>query len=163
MTLTLERLKELLYYDPETGVFTWLKSRGGGAKAGGRAGWVDNSKYIRIRVDGRMYLAQRLAWFYTYGRWPMNQMDHRDLCRSNNKLCNLREATQGQNQANRKVRRDSSTGVKGVFPSTNRTFVARIRHNGKMIHLGSFPTKELASVAYEIASEAYHKEYGRTT
>ena len=73
--LTQERLKELLHYDPETGVFTWLESAG--KKMNGRiAGTHASKNYISIGVSHKRYLAHRLAWLYVYGKFPDGILDH---------------------------------------------------------------------------------------
>ena len=82
--LTAERLREVLHYNPETGVFTRLKTeknwRSGDIAGGFRAG------YIQIRVDGAKYSAHRLAWLYAYGVNPIDEIDHIDGNKSNNSI-----------------------------------------------------------------------------
>lgn len=63
-----ERLCELLHYCPETGIFTWKVTRKGLAKAGTVAGSTNGRGYRQISVDGKLYLAHRLAWFYCFQR-----------------------------------------------------------------------------------------------
>lgn len=99
--ITQTRLKELLNYDPITGIFTWKISRGGrnpGSLAGSRDKLRD---YITIQIDGTLYRAHRLAFLYMLGRLPEDQVDHIDRCRYNNAWNNLRECTQAENQLNK--------------------------------------------------------------
>jgi hypothetical protein len=157
--LTQQRLKELLNYDPATGVFTWLVG-GHGVKVGDVAGADNGSGYIRFSVDGkRGRKAHRLAWLYMTGEWPVGAVDHRDLDKANNAWANLREATNSQNQANKTGR--NSTGFKGVYKDHNR-FKAMISVNGKQIHLGNRSTPEEAHALYVAAANDIHGEFARS-
>lgn len=99
--LTVVQLKELLHYNPETGVFTWARSVGQRARIGRVAGSKVPSGYIKISVSKRVYSAHRLAWLYMTGSWPENEIDHVDNNPSNNAFSNLRAATKSQNAQNR--------------------------------------------------------------
>ena len=99
--ITQTRLKELLNYDPISGIFTWKTSRGG-RKPGSIAGTKCIHKgYITIQIDGTLYRAHRLAFLYMIGRLPEDQVDHIDRCKDNNAWSNLRECTQAENQLNK--------------------------------------------------------------
>lgn len=111
--LTQQRLKELLVYNPETGVFRRLVARPN-APAGSVAGSALPTGHLRISVDGQRYFAHRLAWFYVYGCWPNGDLDHRDRRPNHNAIDNLREATTSQNQANVGLRKDNMSGYRGV-------------------------------------------------
>ena len=96
--LSHERLKEVLEYDPGTGISTWLVDRTGTARAGARAGCIHKSSGYRvIRIDGKLYREHRVIFFWMTGKWPDKEVDHRDLDKSNNRWHNLREATRSQN------------------------------------------------------------------
>ena len=118
--LTAERLRELLDYDPDTGAFTWRVTRSHQIKAGNVAGSTIAKDYVQIRIDGRRYLAHRLAWFYIYGEWPAGQLDHADTHGNHNWITNLRPATQTQNNGNMRRRSDNTSGFKGVSWCTAR-------------------------------------------
>lgn len=162
--LTQARLKELLHYNPATGVFTWIISRKYNATAGTIAGGVDSYGYSRIRVDNTRHRAHRLAWLYMTGEWPANAIDHINGVRNCNIFANLREATTAQNNINVGIRKDNTSGYKGVTwrKSTNR-WLAQASINGKVTHLGSFKTPELASKAYQEITQKHFGDFYRNT
>lgn len=147
--VTAERLREVLHYDPETGVFTWRVNRGNRTKAGTVAGGHHCEGYITINFDGRQYLAHRLAWFYTHGSWPEYEIDHLNGIRKDNRLRNLRDVMKNMNQQNTRLARRSnlSSGLLGVSRHHSQ-WRARIVCDGKVHLLGGFATPELAHAAY---------------
>lgn len=155
--LTHERLTDRLNYDPDTGLFTWRKNLGG-IRAGTTAGRINEGGYIEIKIDGTGHKAHRLAWLYTTGCRPTLDVDHRDSNRTNNRISNLREATKSENAANTKKTQRNSSGFKGV---SKLTWAARIRHKGKIYHLGQFKTPEEAHAAYTAAAERLNGEFAR--
>jgi hypothetical protein len=160
--LTQARLKELLHYDPETGVFTWRVPPSGRVAAGERAGFVHEQKYRCIRISGRKYREHRLAWLYVNGRWPPNQIDHRDGNILNNRIDNLREASSSQNRANSRISVKNTSGYKGVSWDVSKgKWSARIGVAGKQIHLGRYHCPEKAHAAYCTAAERYFGEFAR--
>jgi hypothetical protein len=96
--LTAERLRELLDYDPKSGVWVWRISRKR-MRIGSVAGSINGDGYRRLMVDGRRYQASRLAWLYVIGSWPIAEIDHKNLDKADDRFCNLRECTRLQNQA----------------------------------------------------------------
>ena len=162
--LTLKRLKEALSYDPVTGLFTWLIQCAHRNKPGDVAGSLQGNGYVTIGIDNGTYLAHRLAWFYMKRKWPPRIIDHRDLCRSNNKWSNLRAATHGQNNRNRPAHRDGSTGLKGVtFVKRSGKYHARIMHNKRLQILGDFDSPLVAAEAYRQAAARLHGDIARTS
>ncbi|MFA6060922.1 MAG: HNH endonuclease [Taibaiella sp.] len=162
MELTQERLKELLNYDQETGVFTWLErndKRFNSRFSGKKAGRINSEGYIHILIDKNEYKAHRLAFLYITGSFPKDQVDHINSIRSNNKWSNLRESTHSENQQNQKkaFKSNKSTGVLGVYfyEKTNR-FRAHIGINKKDVTLGWFKTLDDASKAYIDAKRKFH-------
>lgn len=163
-TLTVERLREVLDYEPETGVFRWRVNKRANASAGSVAGTAHNSGYWRIRIDRRGYLAQQLAWMHFYGRWPDKQLDHIDTNKHNNRIANLREATPTQNLGNRPMRRDNVSGVKGVtWHPRDQRWRAQITINGRVKYISQHRRIEDAAEAYRRAAEAYFGEFARTS
>lgn len=160
MSVSLSRLKELLYYCPATGDFTWLVTRGGNCRAGEMAGRPDAWGYVRINVDGQEYKAHRLAWLYMTGEWPESQIDHVNLIKSDNSWENLRPATQVQNLGNKPRYRNNKIGLKGVSPRRGK-FVSTVQVNGKQKFLGYFDCPAAAHFAYVIASNKAFGEFSR--
>lgn len=154
--LTAARLRELLHYDPETGVFTWLVSNTKRVRVGGIAGCTSDHGYIRIAIDGVQHRAHRLAWLYMTGEWPAHQIDHINGTRDDNRIKNLRQATDAQNRQNlRKPRSDNRCGMLGVCANRDR-WRAVIQVGGKFKHIGTFDTPELAGAAYLAQKSILH-------
>jgi hypothetical protein len=137
--LTQERLKELLHYDPETGIFTWLVRPCNSMQVGNLAGTYDKNGYLRILYKGKLYMGHWFAWLYVYGKWPDNEIDHINGNPSDNTILNLRDVTRKQNMENKKVYKNSKTGYPGVtWHSRDKKWSVRIGHYGKRISLGYF-------------------------
>lgn len=154
--LTAQRLRELLHYAPETGVFTWLVRRGR-VLPGQQAGNVKTNGYRELSVCGVRCHAHRLAWFYVCGTWPQAQIDHINGSRADNRICNLREVsplTNNQNQ--REASKNSKTGVLGVSRHPSGRYIAFICVDRKSKYLGLYPTPELAHAAYLRAKRTLH-------
>ncbi|RZF66529.1 HNH endonuclease [Sphingomonas populi] len=149
-TTTTESLKQLLKYDPETGILIWRSN----AKI---AGYLGSDGYLRIQCRYRKYRAHRVAWLLHYGEWPSMHLDHRDGDRSNNAITNLRVATPAQNSANTSRARRSDL-PRGVHRARER-YIAVIEHQSKRYRLGRFDTPELASAAYRQAAQELHGEF----
>jgi hypothetical protein len=158
-----ERLDELLAYHLAAGYFTWRVSRGGTARAGTVAGGPDASGHIRIRIDGRLYSAHRLAFLTMTGRWPENDVDHIDGNPADNRWCNLRPATHAENARNQRTRTDNTSGVPGVgWHAASGKWQARIKVNGRFIHLGLFVELEDAVAARRAAELEPFGEFSAT-
>lgn len=157
--ITIERLKDILDYNPETGIFLWLKY-GGQKKIGDKAGSKRDDGYVIIQIDGKGYYAHHLAWFFVYGEW--RKLDHKDLIKSNNKIDNLRPATTQQNAFNQGEKRKNKMGIKGItIDKRTGKWIAYIKINNKSKYLGSYITPEEAGEAYRKMAEKYHGEFMR--
>jgi len=158
--LTLERLKERLHYDPDTGLFT-RKQSVGASKAGSVVTYTfPGCGYIGIRIDGFLYYGHRLAWFYMTGRWPEGEIDHKDRVRPNNAFSNLREATPQQNRQNHGLQRNNTSGVSGVtWCKRTKKWQASIVLKRKPIFLGRHPYLSDAVAARRAAEHQYFGEY----
>ena len=141
--ITQERLKELLHYNPDTGIFTWLVDRGRLAKKGDESGCTKSDGYIRIRLDGAGYYAHRLAFLYMEGDIPQ-EIDHIDRSRSNNSWGNLARTSRSRNMLNAGLYPSNKSGAKGVSAHKDGGFVANITVDKKRKYLGKFKTKEEA-------------------
>lgn len=151
MPLTQEILKELLHYDPDTGVFTWLhrdlrwfkKERSCRSfntwAAGMVAGWMSATGYWYIGIFGTKYKAHRLAFLYMIGEFPKNDTDHIDGNRINNRWNNLRDVTRSENLKNQAFRKNNTSGFLGVcWHKGTGKWLAQIKVGGKNFHLGLF-------------------------
>lgn len=136
--LTQARLKELFSYDEQTGLFKRKTTVSPNAKIGDFAGSLSKKLgYLIIGIDKNQYYAHRLAWLYVKGEFPSGQIDHINRKRFDNRICNLRDVTSGQNKQNMSLRVDNKSGAKGVFWYEPRNkWIAYIRFNGKRYSLG---------------------------
>jgi len=159
--LTQKDLKNALHYDPDTGFFTWRMSKRG-VIYGSVAGSLTDRGYVRITLDGKTYKAHRLAWLYMSGAWPVDQIDHIDAVRTNNKWENLRSATNQENHSNSPKRKNNKSGYKGVsWSRRDQNWFSTIMVNYKSIYLGSYASAEEAHAAYTEASAKYFGKFAR--
>lgn len=167
MTLTAARLREILSYNPNTGVFTWrvdkFRRRGGGnAHKDTRAGTINNG-YQRIKIDGVIYRAGRLAVLWMTGSFPSGDVDHKNLNRSDDRWINLRQATRSQNRANSRAQKGKVVPLKGVsWDKKRQKYCAYIRADDRTINLGRYDRAEDAHAAYVAAASKYFGQFART-
>lgn len=156
--LTAERLRELVDFDPNTGIFTSKVARGSRCMAGKILGGLHRYGYIRISVDGREHKAHRLAWLYVHGQYPVGIVDHINGRRDDNRIANLRDVDHQVNAENRKgARSGKKIPLMGVKKQTlGPTYTASIKVKGKVISLGGFSTPEAAHAAYLQAKAKHH-------
>lgn len=156
LLITADQLREILSYDPETGVFTWRKDMGARAKAGNKAGARGGCGYVGIKLLGKSYLAHRLAWLYVYGEWPLQRIDHISGDRMDNRMANIRDVSASVNSQNQKrARSDNKTGYLGVC-EVDGEYVAQIGLRGRIYKLGRFQAPEMAHAAYLAAKRQMH-------
>lgn len=162
-------IKENLQYSEFIGDIIWKKDQER-RKAGQSPEGLDSNGYNRMTLgtdfEGKkvkaFFRSHRVAWFLKTGQWPLDQIDHKNGIKDDNRWSNLRAANNAQNQANGKLPKSNTSGFKGVyhrFGATKNPYEASVRVNGKLIHLGSFPTPERAHAAYVEAAEKYFGEF----
>ncbi len=145
--LTQEELKQILDYNPETGIWIWKVVKSRRVKIGEKAGTIHPSGYRHIIINGKNYSSSRLAFFYMTGRWPNPEIDHKNRIRNDDRWENLREATSNINNFNKKKIGNQNL-PKGVSKHQNK-FQAQVQINGKRYYLGIYDTPEEASRTYE--------------
>lgn len=156
--ITYDLASSLWHYDPETGVVTWKC----GLRKGRQAGSPSERRYRRIVYAGRQLYEHHIAWLLYYGEWPSERIDHRDTDRANNRIANLRQATNSQNMANAPLRCTNTVGLKGVsFVARKGKYRSYIVVNGRQLHLGYYTEKETAHAAYVTAANDHFGEFAR--
>ena len=161
VAVSLERARQLFDYDPESGELRSRVKRGK-IRPGDRVGTERPDGRRQVRVDYVLYLEHHIIWLLVSGEWPEDQIDHRDLARANNSQGNLRECSNGPNNSNRRVRRDSISRIKGVrFDARRGRWEANITKDLRRFFLGFFDTAEAASSAYRDAANRLHGEFAR--
>lgn len=146
-------LLRILSYQKETGNFRWKIHASSRASNGAVAGRVcARWGYRIIKFEGKNYRAHRLVWFLEKGEWPKGQIDHIDGNKLNNVISNLRDATVSQNQANRGLPANNTSGYKGVSRTRNGSWTAKVRHMDRYTRLGTFRCPKEAAKAYDKAA-----------
>jgi hypothetical protein len=155
--LTQNRLKELLEYNPNTGLFIRKKTTSSNAQIGDVAGCLNKQLgYKLISIDGKSYYCHRLAFLYMTGYFPESQVDHINRIRDDNRWENLRKVTSAENLQNTVLRDSNKSGAKGVFWYKQRNkWIAYIRFNNKRYSLGYYVNFEDAVVARKQAEDKY--------
>ena len=174
--LTLEYASQCLSYDPETGIFVWkerpqehYKTINGwkifiGKFANKIAGKNNENDYSYIKIDKKVYASHQLAFLFMEGKFPDTEVDHINGIKNDNRWVNLRKSNRYLNNYNTKVKKNSASGIKGVFFNKKANlYFSTIRVYGKRIHLGYFKTKEECAKARKEAELKYHGEYARAS
>jgi len=173
-------LREILDYNPETGVLTWKERpkemfqsgyKDGAAQcktwnkryANKPAEGIGCGGYVRVNILGNRYLAHRLIWRMVTGEVPV-EIDHINGIRADNRWCNLRAADRSTNMRNLHIRSDNTSGVTGVSKcNRDNVYIAYINIDGRMVVLGRFNTLKEAADARQKANVEYgfHENHGR--
>lgn len=153
--LTAERLRELLHYDKETGIFTW-RVKMWRAFPGSIAGHVNKHGYCLVKISQVKWLAHRLAHLYMTGEHPKHEIDHINKTRSDNRWVNLRPATRKQNQENK-----CDHPLRGIrWESDRQKWLVRIKTNGRTINLGRYSSIDEAMYV-RLNAERQHFTHSR--
>lgn len=157
--LSAAQARELLAYDPDTGILTWKVTRSIRVRQGAPAGHCRPHGYSYVCVNRGQYPSHWLAWLIHYGEWPATELDHINGQRSDNRISNLRTVSRKQNQNNqRRAHSRNKLGVLGVsYCEKWHKYTASIGHNRKKIYLGGFNTIEEAHNAYLKAKRELHE------
>lgn len=162
-------IRSNMHYDAETGILTWT-TRKQGRVVGKPIGQYDKDGYlILVRSENghksgkkKRYCVHRIAWIWVHGKEPVDQIDHINGNKSDNRLCNLREANTAENMRNVGKQSHNTSGWKGVsWHKLRSKWRADIKVNQKQIALGLFDCPASASFAYQIAADKYHGEFSR--
>mgnify|MGYP002343965282 CR=1 FL=1 len=173
-TLPIQFLRECLHYDPQSGVMTWAHrprhhfktDRGwrtfNSQHAGKAAGTISaTTGYLIVNFSGSLFSGHRVAWALHHGQWPEKHIDHIDCNRAKNAITNLRLCERSDNQANRGVQSNNTSGLKGAHRHGDGVWRSRIKRGQKTIDLGLFPSPEAAHAAYCAAVGEMHGEFAR--
>ena len=177
--ITQELVKELLHYDPDTGIFThkkrdnkwftrtrlqmtWNSNFAG--KVAGHSRLTHGINYRVITIFDKHHAAHRVAWLYMFGEWPKMQVDHINGDGNDNSIRNLRDVSNEENHRNMKLQSRNKSGCTGVYMhNLLNKWTAQIRNEGKTIHLGVFVDLDDAVKARKEAEQfyKYHSNHGR--
>lgn len=151
------RLKEILNYDFETGIFTWKERLARCVWVGQIAG-CSKFNYTKIVIFSKTYSAHRLAWLYVHGESPQGMIDHINGNKHDNRICNLRLANNSENQQNqKKAQSNNKSGYLGVdFHKRSNSWRATLVVNKKRTEYRGFSTPEEAHQAYLDAKRELH-------
>jgi len=140
---------------------TW-QQRGWNKRFAGREAGTISQGYRNIVLEKQRFLAHHIVWFFEHGEFPDGDLDHRNGVRSDNRFGNLRKATKTENAQNRKVMKDTQSGIKGAwFHKGNQKWESTICVHKRRIFLGNFPTAQAAGEAYAAAEKTYFGEFAR--
>ena len=163
LDMPVENLKKYFAFDPETGVLKWIVKHGN-RRPGHVAGCLTDCGYLVASLDGIQYRVHRIGWALHYGEWPVSGLDHINTDKTDNRIVNLRLASDWENQANvGKMSKPASSVHKGVvWHKKSQRWRARIRVHGRgRLDLGCFKNEEDAARAYAEAAALYHGEFMR--
>lgn len=157
-------VRSLFSYDAEEGRLRWKlradRDAGWNKRYAHKTAGTNAGGYWRIRVGKRFYFEHRLVWVFVYGVWPTDELDHVNCIGLDNRIGNLRDATNAENVRNVSIRRNNTSGYKGVRKTHGAdTWSAEITFRRMKYNLGSFRTKEEAHAAYCAAAQAKHGEF----
>lgn len=156
-------VRQRFNYDPMTGLFTWRIGRAN-CCIGDIVGTIHRTGYRHIKIDGRKYQSSNVVWLWVHGVWP-DLIDHINGDRRDDRIFNLRLATESQNCANRPAMKNNKCGEKGVHwrerDDRKGVWVAQIKFQGRVLHIGHYSAKEDAKLAYDARAIELFGEFAR--
>jgi hypothetical protein len=159
MILTQDTLKDMFDYREDGNLIRKHATMGNGNYAGKTVGWADNKGYVSTKIHGASYRVHRLIWMWHYGELP-EQLDHINGCKSDNRIENLRLASNSENMMNRKTFKNNSSGCKGVsWHQKNQKWFVYVDVNKRRKNIGYFDDLELAELVATEAREKYHGKF----
>lgn len=158
--ITQDELKRVIFYDPKSGLLTWIVSPSRSVRAGSLAGSINKSDgYVKVKVNGRLYFGHRLAVLYMTGEWP-DHTDHANAIKSDNRWSNLRVCSSLENAWNKSKQHNNTSGFVGVtWCKKSMKWKPSLSVRGKRINLGYWDDIELADLIVREARNKYHGEY----
>ncbi len=160
LLISLEELKRLVRYEPETGLFYSRVTTCSRRRKGQRLGGLSSRGYLKFTLKGRSYTASRVAWYYMTGRDPKRHIDHINRVKTDNRFANLRLATNAENCRNRKLSKRNTSGFTGVtWDRDAEKWRASIRVDGKLLSFGRFSDINDAMAARRAAELEYFGSY----
>jgi len=161
--ITQSELFSIFHYAPDTGIFTRVNPPRGYRSPKKGITTRGNNDYIQLKIEKKIYQAHRLAWLYVYGSFPDVPLDHIDGDRLNNRISNLRRATTKQNNENRKMQSNNTSGYRGVcWSKRQKAWKATVRHNGELLYLGYYKDiNDAVMIVKNKREELFTHDYGR--
>lgn len=160
--MTPEDVRKIFCYDPETGFLFWRERKQG--RTFGAVGRKDNDGYLFFKMNRHKdrFCVHRVAWAYVHGKWPADQIDHINGNKSDNRLCNLREASTTENMWNVGKQSHNTSGLKAVsWHEARQNWRATMKIAGAHKHLGSSKCPAVAHFIYQIAADKIHGSFAR--
>jgi hypothetical protein len=152
-------VSKLLSYNPKTGIFVRLSNKTRTDFVGRKAGYLNHTGYLFIKIHGRGYNASNIAWLLMTHHWPTMEVDHKNRIRSDCRWENLRLATRGEQTINRGIQKNNTSGFTGVRPRKDGLFWAYVYLNRNQYSIGYFRTAKAAAKARASAAKRLHGQF----